>query len=99
MIKRRSADQKLTELLERVGAVRDNPQYLYQVSMLVVFGSYLTDKELLGDIFSGSFSFGSNLNPISSWRYLRITPVTQASVTSKTWLIFYIGPRTRCYCF
>jgi predicted nucleotidyltransferase len=49
-ISRQSADKAIAALVERANAVDADPQYLYGVSRLAVFGSYLTSKEKLGDI-------------------------------------------------
>jgi predicted nucleotidyltransferase len=47
---RAKADDLIKCLVERVLLVNKDPQYLYGVSRVVIFGSYLTDKEKLGDI-------------------------------------------------
>lgn len=47
---RRKADELIALLLERIEQVNLDPQYIYGVSRAVVFGSYLTDKERLGDL-------------------------------------------------
>jgi predicted nucleotidyltransferase len=47
---RRKADELIAILKERIQVVNKDPQYLYGVSRLAVFGSYLTDKEKLGDL-------------------------------------------------
>ncbi|MFI5304436.1 MAG: nucleotidyltransferase domain-containing protein [Nitrospiria bacterium] len=51
-IKRETADRILKELVEAAGKINSSPktQFMYFVSKLVVFGSYLTLKEKLGDI-------------------------------------------------
>jgi predicted nucleotidyltransferase len=49
-IKRETAKQKLVDLVDRVRLVRDDSRFLYRVTLLAVFGSYLTDKDRLGDI-------------------------------------------------
>ena len=45
-----SADKRLKEFLERVEEVRTNPYYLYKVSRVILFGSYLTSKDRINDI-------------------------------------------------
>ena len=40
----------MDEFLKRVEHVREDDQFLYKVSKAYVFGSYLSDKEYLGDI-------------------------------------------------
>jgi predicted nucleotidyltransferase len=47
---RGSADKRLNEFLERVEEVQTNPYYLYKVSRVILFGSYLTSKERINDI-------------------------------------------------
>lgn len=47
---RKTADKKLAAFLERVRALNANDYYLYKVSRVVVFGSYLSDKPRPNDI-------------------------------------------------
>ena len=49
-ITRAKADHLIAALVERAKAIDADPQYLYGISRLAVFGSYLTGKEKLGDI-------------------------------------------------
>jgi predicted nucleotidyltransferase len=49
-ITRAKADNLLQELLERVKEVNNHKEYLYKVESVKVFGSYLSDKEILGDL-------------------------------------------------
>jgi predicted nucleotidyltransferase len=49
-ISRAAAEKKLSEFLERVMAVCDDPRFLYKVTRVAVFGSYLGDSKDLGDI-------------------------------------------------
>jgi predicted nucleotidyltransferase len=49
-ITRAKAKELIAALVERAKAVDADPQYLYGVSRMAVFGSYLTGKEKLGDI-------------------------------------------------
>ena len=49
-IKRSTAEKKLAEFLERVEEVRRSDEFLFKVSKVWVFGSYLSDKETIGDI-------------------------------------------------
>jgi hypothetical protein len=49
-ISRATAEEKLSGFLERVKIVRDAPYYLYRVTRVVVFGSYLSDSKDPGDI-------------------------------------------------
>ena len=44
------ADELLALMVERAEEVNRDPQFIYRVSRLTVFGSYLTDKEKLGDL-------------------------------------------------
>jgi predicted nucleotidyltransferase len=49
-IRRTTADKKVKEFIERVYEVNENEYYLYKVKKVVLFGSYLSDAERLGDI-------------------------------------------------
>ena len=49
-ITRSTAERKLKEFLERVIEVKKSKYYLYKVSKVVVFGSYLSEKEKINDI-------------------------------------------------
>jgi len=54
-IKRSTADKLLEGLTERALQINKDPYYLYKVSRLVVFGSYVNDPEMdtLGDLDIG----------------------------------------------
>ena len=47
---RRTAQRKLDEFLGRVQAVNANEDFVYRVRRVLVFGSYLTEKERINDI-------------------------------------------------
>lgn len=49
-ISRNTADKAVRELLERVKKVNEDPYYLYRVTKVIVFGSYLTDCPTLNDV-------------------------------------------------
>lgn len=49
-IKRGTADKLLAGFLERVERVNADSYYLFRVAHVVVFGSYLTEAEVLGDL-------------------------------------------------
>jgi predicted nucleotidyltransferase len=49
-IKRKTAERKIKEFLSRVDVVNEDTEYLYKVTKVVVFGSYLDDTDRLGDI-------------------------------------------------
>ncbi|NEN22799.1 hypothetical protein G3O08_04705 [Cryomorpha ignava] len=49
-ISRQKADLLLAEIIEKAKRVNGSKEYLYRVETLKVFGSYLTDKEILGDL-------------------------------------------------
>lgn len=49
-ISRAKASQLLNELIERVKKVNNTIELIYYVETVKVFGSYLSDKEMLGDI-------------------------------------------------
>ena len=51
-IKRETAERILKEIVQRAEAINASPesQYMYYVSKILIFGSYLTPKERLGDI-------------------------------------------------
>lgn len=52
-ISREKATKILNELIERAKVINANDEFLYYVESIKVFGSYLTDKELLGDLDVG----------------------------------------------
>ena len=47
---RKTAKQRLSEFLERVEAVNASDYYLYRVQKVLVFGSYLSDRNRINDI-------------------------------------------------
>jgi hypothetical protein len=49
-VTRETADRLLDNLRTRAKEIDADPQYLYGISRLAVFGSYLTAKDKLGDI-------------------------------------------------
>jgi len=49
-IHRRTAERILSEFMERVHAVNATPEYLYRVDGVILFGSFLSDVEQLGDV-------------------------------------------------
>ena len=49
-IARETAEKAVRDFMLRVKAVNDSPSFLYEVSDVVVFGSYLTDASDLGDV-------------------------------------------------
>ncbi|MBU2893531.1 nucleotidyltransferase domain-containing protein [Colwellia sp. D2M02] len=49
-VKRTTADKHFRDFLERVNEVNTNDKFLYQVSKVSLFGSYLTDAETVSDI-------------------------------------------------
>lgn len=49
-ITRAEADALLAESLARARAVRDDDRFLWSVRQLIVFGSYLSDADQLGDL-------------------------------------------------
>ena len=49
-IKRNTAEQKLLEFMERVNKVNRDNYFLYRIKKVIVFGSYLSNKDRLNDI-------------------------------------------------
>jgi hypothetical protein len=49
-VTRKTADRVLREFLDRVRGLIANEDALYQVPEVVIFGSYLTNAERLGDV-------------------------------------------------
>jgi hypothetical protein len=49
-LRRATVDRKLAELVERMVRVNDSDEYLVGIDEAVVFGSYLTGAERLGDL-------------------------------------------------
>jgi hypothetical protein len=52
-ITRAKANELLLDLIERAKSINENPEFVFYVERIEVFGSYLTDKELLGDLDVG----------------------------------------------
>src|SRR6266404_5700735 len=50
LIRRSTAERLVSEFLQRVEEVNDDPNLLYWVDEVVVFGSFLTESETLGDV-------------------------------------------------
>jgi predicted nucleotidyltransferase len=48
--KRKTAEKALAEFMERVQKVNSDPYYLYKVTRVVLFGSYLTDVPEVSDV-------------------------------------------------
>jgi predicted nucleotidyltransferase len=44
------ADGLVGQLLARVRAVNDDPKYAFKIDSVVLFGSYLSDRDRIGDI-------------------------------------------------
>ncbi len=49
-LRRSSAEAAVRSFLERVHEINSSEHYLYRVTRVVAFGSYLTDKEYLNDV-------------------------------------------------
>jgi len=51
-ISRKTADRIISEVVERAKAINASPypKFMHSVEKIAVFGSYLTDKEKLGDV-------------------------------------------------
>ena len=49
-VSRETADRHMAELMQRIRAVNASSEYLVWVSRLIVFGSYLSDKENISDV-------------------------------------------------
>ena len=49
-VKRRVAERRLSEFLNRVRRVNAKPTFLYRVTEVVVFGSYVSVKSKMGDV-------------------------------------------------
>lgn len=47
---RAQANKLFDEIIERVREVNDNTYYLYKVKKIILFGSYITNKQSIGDI-------------------------------------------------
>ena len=52
-ISRQKATKLLNELIERAKSINENGELIYFVESIKVFGSYLSDKETLGDLDVG----------------------------------------------
>ncbi len=49
-VTRLRAEQMVQNLPSRAAAMNADPRYIYEITKLAVFGSYLRDKALLGDV-------------------------------------------------
>ncbi len=49
-IRRQTAEKILEDFIGRIHELNSSPHYLYYVRRALLFGSYLSDKERLGDI-------------------------------------------------
>jgi predicted nucleotidyltransferase len=49
-VKRETAEKRLQEFMERVDRVNSDKYYLYKVSKVVIFGSFLSNKDRINDI-------------------------------------------------
>ena len=49
-VRRKSADKTLEQFMARVAELNSSDDYLMSVSKVVVFGSYLSDKDPIGDL-------------------------------------------------
>ena len=49
-IMRKTADRAISQLLDRVKEVNNDPYFLYEVKRVVVFGSYLSNSEKINDV-------------------------------------------------
>lgn len=49
-VSRNTADRHVADLVARIRAVNANPGYLVWVPRLIIFGSYLTDKDNINDV-------------------------------------------------
>lgn len=49
-IRRSTAERKLKELIQRVNHVNEDNSYLYKITKVGVFGSYLTNRDFINDI-------------------------------------------------
>ncbi len=52
-ILRKTADKKISEILNRVATINSSNHYVYAVTKVVVFGSYLSEQERINDIDIG----------------------------------------------
>lgn len=48
--KRTTAEKALAEFMERVGEINSNPYYLYKVTKVILFGSYLSNALEVSDV-------------------------------------------------
>lgn len=49
-LKKQLAETKVDQFLKRVSIVNADPSYLYSVTLVIIFGSYLSEKKVIGDI-------------------------------------------------
>jgi hypothetical protein len=53
LIRRSTAERLVSEFLQRVEAVNNDPKFCFWIDEVLVFGSFLTDSETLGDVDLG----------------------------------------------
>lgn len=53
LIGRSTAERLVSEFLQRVEAVNNDPKFCFWIDEVLVFGSFLTDSETLGDVDLG----------------------------------------------
>jgi predicted nucleotidyltransferase len=71
-ITRAKADELIADLVERAKAVDADPQYLYGISRLAIFGSYLTGNEKLGDIDIAVELGPKERHPPTHWKLVEV---------------------------
>jgi hypothetical protein len=49
-IRRETAEKSIEAFLDRVNEVNTNPNYLYETSDVMIFGSFLSEKEYINDV-------------------------------------------------
>jgi predicted nucleotidyltransferase len=85
-VHRSTAERVLNAFLKRVQEVNANPYYIYKVSRVVVFGSYLSDKERIGDL-DIAIDFKSKIDAINVFRKMHRLRVAEAKARGRTFLL------------
>jgi predicted transcriptional regulator len=72
-ISRQKATQLLNDLIKRAEDINSNKELAYFVEQIKVFGSYLTDKEKLGDLDVGVKISGRKCDDVMALRQKRVS--------------------------
>jgi len=87
-IRRSTAERLVSNLLQRVEKVNGDPNLLHWVDEVVVFGSFLTESEMLGDI-DLALAYTCRIDDVNDYNELRIARVKEAEANGRTFKTFF----------